>query len=96
MPGATPSTMSQAIGAAVGPVQARPGALAAAHSHSLHGKAFCGPGMPLGPTTQDACARFEDHGLLTAGRSVAEAVRWFIPMKRSCQAQLPAMAAGFA
>jgi ribulose-5-phosphate 4-epimerase/fuculose-1-phosphate aldolase len=35
-----------------------------------------------------------NHGLLTVGQSVAEAVWWFITMERSCQAQLLAMAAG--
>jgi len=35
-----------------------------------------------------------NHGLLTVGRSVDEAVWWFITMERSCQAQLLAMAAG--
>ncbi|MCX5317006.1 class II aldolase/adducin family protein [Streptomyces sp. NBC_00154] len=108
--------------------KARPDALAAAHSHSLHGKAFASLGIPLDPITQDACAFFEDHGLysdfrgvvseveegrrigealgpnkavilqnhglLTVGESVAEAVWWFITMERSCQAQLLAMAAG--
>ncbi|MFD7321743.1 class II aldolase/adducin family protein [Streptomyces sp. NPDC059875] len=107
---------------------ARPDAVAAAHSHSLHGKAFSSLGIPLDPITQDACAFFEDHGmyddyrgvvneldegervakalgdhkavilknhgLLTVGHSVAEAVWWFITMERSCQAQLLAMAAG--
>lgn len=107
---------------------ARPDAVAAAHSHSLHGKAFSSLGVPLDPITQDACAFFEDHGiyddyrgvvneldegarvakalgdhkavilknhgLLTVGHSVAEAVWWFITMERSCQAQLLAMAAG--
>ncbi|HEX4249452.1 MAG TPA: class II aldolase/adducin family protein, partial [Pseudonocardia sp.] len=92
--------------------KARPDALAAAHSHSLYGKAFASLGIPLDPITQDACAFFEDHGLyadfrgvvnqldegerigralgphkavilrnhglLTVGRSVAEAVWWFI------------------
>lgn len=107
---------------------ARPDAIAAAHSHSLHGKAFSSLGIPLDPITQDACAFFEDHGiyddyrgvvneldegervakalaghkavilknhgLLTVGHSVAEAVWWFVTMERSCQAQLLAMAAG--
>ncbi|MEV4947697.1 class II aldolase/adducin family protein [Streptomyces sp. NPDC053755] len=36
----------------------------------------------------------KNHGLLTVGHSVAEAVWWFVTMERSCQAQLPAMAAG--
>ena len=108
--------------------EARPDAAAAAHSHSLYGKALSSLGIGLEPITQDACAFFEDHGLysafsgvvsdleegrrigaalgsckavilqnhglLTVGESVAEAVWWFITMERSCQAQLIAMAAG--
>jgi ribulose-5-phosphate 4-epimerase/fuculose-1-phosphate aldolase len=35
-----------------------------------------------------------NHGLLTAGRSVDEAVWWFVTMDRSCHAQLLAEAAG--
>jgi ribulose-5-phosphate 4-epimerase/fuculose-1-phosphate aldolase len=35
-----------------------------------------------------------NHGLLTAGSTVDEAVWWFITMDRSCQAQLLAEAAG--
>jgi ribulose-5-phosphate 4-epimerase/fuculose-1-phosphate aldolase len=35
-----------------------------------------------------------NHGLLTVGRSVDEAVWWFITMERSCQAQLLASSAG--
>jgi ribulose-5-phosphate 4-epimerase/fuculose-1-phosphate aldolase len=35
-----------------------------------------------------------NHGLLTVGHSVDEAVWWFVAMERSCQAQLLAMAAG--
>src|SRR5437879_4007922 len=35
-----------------------------------------------------------NHGLLTVGHSVDEAVWWFIMMERSCQAQLMAEAAG--
>ena len=107
---------------------ARPDVIAAAHSHSLYGKAFASLGIPLDPITQDACAFFEDHGLysgyggvandveegrqigkalagnkaailqnhglITVGESVAEAVWWFVTMERSCQAQLLAMAAG--
>ncbi|MFF2806627.1 class II aldolase/adducin family protein [Streptomyces sp. NPDC058000] len=108
--------------------RARPDAVAAAHAHSLHGKAFATLRRRLDPLTQDACAFFEDHGLyedfrgvvndteegrriatalgphkavvlanhglLTVGRSVAEAAWWFLTMERSCQAQLLAMAAG--
>jgi ribulose-5-phosphate 4-epimerase/fuculose-1-phosphate aldolase len=107
---------------------ARPDVVAAAHSHSVHGKAFSALHQPLAPLTQDACAFFDDHavftdytgvvldtdegkriahalggrkaailvnhGLLTVGHSVDEAVWWFITMERSCQAQLLAMAAG--
>jgi len=107
---------------------ARPDAIAAAHAHSLHGKAFSSLGIKLAPITQDACAFYEDHGLysefggvatevdegvrigealgkhkavilqnhglLTVGQSVAEAIWWFITLERSCQAQLLAMAAG--
>ncbi len=39
-------------------------------------------------------AILRNHGLLTVGKSVDEAVWWFITMERSCQAQLLAMAAG--
>jgi ribulose-5-phosphate 4-epimerase/fuculose-1-phosphate aldolase len=35
-----------------------------------------------------------NHGLLTVGHTVEEAVWWFITMERSCQAQLLAEAAG--
>jgi ribulose-5-phosphate 4-epimerase/fuculose-1-phosphate aldolase len=107
---------------------ARPDVVAAAHSHSVYGKAFSALRRPLEPITQDACAFFEDHavfdsyagvvldvdegkriahalasrkaailanhGLLTVGRTVDEAVWWFVAMERSCQAQLLAMAAG--
>jgi ribulose-5-phosphate 4-epimerase/fuculose-1-phosphate aldolase len=39
-------------------------------------------------------AILRNHGLLTVGHSVDEAVWWFIAMERSCQAQLMAQAAG--
>src|SRR5918911_102790 len=98
---------------------ARPDVIAAAHSHSLYGKAWSSLGKLLDPLTQDACAFFEDHalfddytgvvldpsegrriastlgekkaiilrnhGLLTVGRSVDEAVYWFVALERSCQ-----------
>ena len=107
---------------------ARPDVIAAAHSHSMYGKAWSSLGRLLDPITQDACAFYEDHalfddytgvvldleegkriahalgdnkavilrnhGLLTVGHSVDEAVWWFITMERSCQAQLLAEAAG--
>ncbi len=42
---------------------ARPDVIAAAHTHSLHGKAFSSLGRLLDPITQDACAFYGDHGL---------------------------------
>lgn len=107
---------------------ARPDVIAAAHSHSVHGKAFSALHRTLRPLTQDACIFYEDHGLyvdyggvaddldegrriaaavgtkkaailanhglLTVGHSVEEAVFWFVSMERSCEAELLAMAAG--
>ncbi len=40
---------------------ARPDVIAAAHSHSLSGKAFSALGKLLDPITQDACAFYDDH-----------------------------------
>ncbi len=107
---------------------ARPDVIAAAHCHSMHGKAWSSLGRTLDPITQDACAFYDDHvlfddytgvvldteegkriahalggakaailrnhGLLTVGETVDEAVWWFITMDRTCQAQLLAEAAG--
>lgn len=107
---------------------ARPDVVAAAHAHSIYGKAWSALGRLLDPLTQDACAFYGDHavfddytgvvfdpeegkriahalgdrkavilrnhGLLTVGHSVDEAVWWFVTMERSCQAQLLAEAAG--
>jgi ribulose-5-phosphate 4-epimerase/fuculose-1-phosphate aldolase len=42
---------------------ARPDVVAAAHAHSMHGKAWASLGRLLDPITQDACAFYEDHGL---------------------------------
>ena len=44
---------------------ARPDVNAAAHSHSLHGKAFSTLGVLLEPITQDAAAFYGDHALLS-------------------------------
>jgi ribulose-5-phosphate 4-epimerase/fuculose-1-phosphate aldolase len=44
--------------------QARPDVLAAAHSHSVHGKAFASLGIPLAPITQDACIFYDDHTVI--------------------------------
>ncbi len=45
--------------------QARPEVVAAAHSHSVHGKAFSSLGIPLAPLTQDACIFYGDHTVIT-------------------------------
>ena len=42
---------------------ARPDVIAAAHAHSVHGKAWSSLGRLLDPLTQDACSFFEDHAL---------------------------------
>jgi ribulose-5-phosphate 4-epimerase/fuculose-1-phosphate aldolase len=43
--------------------QARPDAVAAAHSHSVHGKSFSALGRLLDPLTQDVTAFYGDHSL---------------------------------
>lgn len=43
--------------------QSRPDVAAAAHAHSLYGKAWSTLGRLLDPLTQDACAFYEDHAL---------------------------------
>lgn len=63
---------------------ARPDVVAAAHAHSVHGKAWSTLGRLLDPITQDACAFFEDHSLfddytgavldLAEGRRIAAAL----------------------
>ena len=42
---------------------ARPDVIAAAHTHSMHGKAFAALGRLLDPITQDSCAFYDDHSL---------------------------------
>jgi ribulose-5-phosphate 4-epimerase/fuculose-1-phosphate aldolase len=108
--------------------EARPEVVAAAHTHSIYGKAWSAVGRLLDPITQDACAFYEDHvffddthvlvteaseaaslarclgphkaailrnhGLLTVGLTVEEAVWWFISMERCCQAQFLAESVG--
>jgi ribulose-5-phosphate 4-epimerase/fuculose-1-phosphate aldolase len=46
--------------------KARPDVVAAAHAHSIHGKAFSTLGIPLDALTQDACIFYEDHTVITA------------------------------
>jgi ribulose-5-phosphate 4-epimerase/fuculose-1-phosphate aldolase len=43
--------------------EARPDVVAAAHAHTVHGKAFSSLGRKLAPLTQDACAFHGDHAL---------------------------------
>jgi ribulose-5-phosphate 4-epimerase/fuculose-1-phosphate aldolase len=45
--------------------QARPDIVAAAHSHSVHGKAFSSLGIPLAPLTQDSCIFYKDHTVIS-------------------------------
>jgi ribulose-5-phosphate 4-epimerase/fuculose-1-phosphate aldolase len=64
--------------------QARPDVVAAAHAHSVHGKAFSSLGRRLDPITQDACAFYEDHAVFddytgvvlqtSEGRRIADAL----------------------
>jgi ribulose-5-phosphate 4-epimerase/fuculose-1-phosphate aldolase len=42
-----------------------PDILAMCHAHTMHGTAFASLGRPLEPITQDACAFFEDHAVIT-------------------------------
>ena len=49
---------------------ANPDVTAAAHSHSVYGKAWSSLGRLLDPLTQDACAFFEDHVLFDDFRGV--------------------------
>jgi ribulose-5-phosphate 4-epimerase/fuculose-1-phosphate aldolase len=43
--------------------KARPDVIAAAHSHSIYGKAWSALGRPLDMITQDACAFYNDHAV---------------------------------
>jgi ribulose-5-phosphate 4-epimerase/fuculose-1-phosphate aldolase len=62
--------------------KARPDVVAAAHAHSLHGKAFSALGRLLEPLTQDSAAFYDDHALFadfsgvvlepSEGRKIAE------------------------
>jgi ribulose-5-phosphate 4-epimerase/fuculose-1-phosphate aldolase len=64
--------------------RARPDVVAAAHSHSVHGRAVSALGQLLEPITQDVCAFYEDHALfddytgvvtdLEEGRRIATAL----------------------
>ena len=51
--------------------QSRPDVIAAAHSHSVYGKAFSTLGKLIDPYTQDACAFYNDHVLFSEYGGVA-------------------------
>ena len=63
---------------------ARPDVVAAAHSHSVHGKAWSSLRRPLDPLTQDSCAFYGDHAVfddytgvvldLEEGKRIADAL----------------------
>jgi ribulose-5-phosphate 4-epimerase/fuculose-1-phosphate aldolase len=63
---------------------ARPDVVAAAHAHSVHGKAWSSLRRPLDPLTQDACAFYGDHAVfddyggvvldLDEGKRIAQAL----------------------
>ena len=44
--------------------RARPDIMAAAHAHSVYGKAWSSLGRKLDPITQDACIFYEDHSVI--------------------------------
>lgn len=64
--------------------KARPDVIAAAHSHSIHGKAWSALGRLLDPISQDSCFFYENHVLFedftgvvldnSEGRRIAEAL----------------------
>jgi len=47
--------------------RARPDVVAAAHAHSMYGKAWSAVGELLSPITQDACAFYNDHAVVDYG-----------------------------
>jgi ribulose-5-phosphate 4-epimerase/fuculose-1-phosphate aldolase len=108
--------------------EARPDVVSAVHTHGLHGRTLAALGTPLAPISQDACAFYEDlgllddytgvvldaeegkrlahalgghkavllrnHGVVTVGHSVDEAMWWHLSFERCAQSQLMAEAAG--
>lgn len=94
---------------------AKPDVICAAHTHSVHGRAYCSLGKPLEMISLESCLFFEDqvlfegkgvvlaedegcdiaealgekkaallrnHGLLTVGQSIEEAVFWFYTLDK--------------
>ncbi|KXU32682.1 hypothetical protein A0J57_09040 [Sphingobium sp. 22B] len=108
--------------------EAHPHIVAAAHTHSLYGKAWSTTGRMLDAISQDACmfygghAVFDDytgvvtdlsegariadalagnkalilqnHGLLTAGRTVEATAFWYVALERAIHAQILAESLG--
>jgi ribulose-5-phosphate 4-epimerase/fuculose-1-phosphate aldolase len=77
--------------------EARPDVVAAAHAHSVYGKAFSSLGIKLDFAKafgMNRAAIHQNHGHFTVGSTIDEAVFWFVCFERCAQAQLAAMAAG--
>lgn len=66
--------------------EAHPDIVAMCHAHTTYGTAFASLGLPIEPITQDACAFYEDHVVITkeagqvaveekAGHEVADAFK---------------------
>jgi ribulose-5-phosphate 4-epimerase/fuculose-1-phosphate aldolase len=102
--------------------EARPDVVSAVHTHGLYGRTLAELGRCLDPISQDACAFYEDqglltdytgvvldaeegrrlaaalgthkaavlrnHGVITVGLSVDEAVWWHLSFERCAQSQL--------
>ena len=49
---------------------ARPDVTCAAHSHSIHGRAFCSLGRPIDIITQDSCAFYNDLAVYNAFKGI--------------------------
>lgn len=108
--------------------EARPDVVSAVHTHGLYGRTLGALGTCLAPISQDACAFYEDqgllsdytgvvldeeegerlaaalgphkaavlrnHGVLTVGASIDEAIWWHVSFERCAESQLLAEAAG--
>jgi ribulose-5-phosphate 4-epimerase/fuculose-1-phosphate aldolase len=108
--------------------EARPDVVSAVHTHAMYGRTLAACGRRLDPISQDACAFFEDqgmltdytgvvldaeegkhlatalgphksvvlrnHGIVTVGRTVDEAIWWHISFERCAQSQLLAEGSG--
>jgi ribulose-5-phosphate 4-epimerase/fuculose-1-phosphate aldolase len=75
---------------------ARPDVIAAAHTHSLHGRAFSTLGRSLDPITQDVCAFYNDHVLSKdfGGTGVCMVCVWCADLSMVCLCALSCMLYG--